>query len=315
MFNLATKIEQKHKTFDWFRFFFVNLQKICRRSNEKFMGNYKLIAIDVDGTLVRSDQSISPRTLDALLRVQEQGVKVCICSGRPTYGIAPHAETLRLAEYGGYVVSFNGGGIVDWSTKEEVYAKTLDRSVLSYLCECTRKHGFSILTYVDEHIVAEGKDVAANRYVQFTSMRNKMPIHPVPDFLTEVTYPISKCMIVGDPEPLHLLEQEMVPQLEGKAEAYRSEPFFLEVVPQGIEKAQGLAALLAHLGYDRSELMAFGDGFNDLTMIQYAGLGVAMGNAQASIKKAADFVTLSNEADGISVAIEKFILRPLDTPY
>ena len=278
------------------------------------MNSYKLIAVDIDGTLVRSDQSISPRTLDALIRVQKQGVKVAICSGRPTYGIAPHAETLRLSEFGGFVISYNGGSICNWTTKEEIYSRTLDPEVLPYLCDCTRKHRFSILTYVGEHIVAEGWNVAENSYVQFTSMRNKMPIHPVSDFLTEVTYPISKCMIVGDPEPLHQLEQEMVSCLQGRAEAYRSEPFFLEVVPQGIEKAQGLAVLLNHLGMESEELMTFGDGFNDIGMIQHAGMGIAMGNAQEVVKKAAGFVTLSNEADGIAVAVEKFIPRLPDTP-
>lgn len=265
------------------------------------MGKYKLIAIDVDGTLVRSDQTISPHTLNTLLHVQEQGMKVAICSGRPTYGIAPHADTLRLADFGGYVISFNGGGIVDWATQKEIYAQTLDSTILPYLWECTHSRGFHILTYVGDHIVA---DVAENRYIQFTSMRNRMPIHPVPDFLAEVTYPISKCMIVGDPEPLHQLETEIIPALQGKAEAYRSEPFFLEVVPRGIEKSQGLAMLLNHLGMQREELLAFGDGFNDIGMIQYAGLGVAMGNAQEVVKQAADFVTQSNEADGIAHFLE-----------
>ena len=269
---------------------------------------YKLIAIDIDGTLVRSDQHISPRTLDALMRVQERGEKVCICSGRPAYGIAPHAETLQLGKFGGFVVSYNGGDICQWDTKEEIYAKQLDEAVLPYLCDCTRKHGFSILTYVGDHIVAEGKKTVENAYVQFTSMRNKMPVQEVKDFQAEITYPISKCMIVGDPEPLHQLELEMVPMLNGKAEAFRSEPFFLEVVPQGIEKAKGLAVLLNHLRLQREELMAFGDGFNDVGMIRFAGLGVAMDNAQQVVKEAADFVTESNEADGIAIAIEEFVL-------
>lgn len=267
------------------------------------MNKYQLIAIDIDGTLVRSDQTISPRTLNALIRIQEQGVKVCICSGRPTYGIAPHAETLRLADFGGFVVSYNGGGIYNWATKEEIYARKLDLSILPYLCQCTREYGFHILTYVGDHIVA---DITDNPYIQFTSTRNRMPVHQVADFLAEITYPISKCMIVGDPEPLHRLELEMAPHLQGRAEAYRSEPFFLEVVPQGIEKSQGLAALLRHLGLQREQLMAFGDGFNDISMIEFAGLGIAMDNAQEVVKKAAGFVTGSNEADGIAEALEKF---------
>lgn len=269
------------------------------------MGKYKLIAVDVDGTLVKKDQTISPRTVSTLLLAQQQGVKVAICSGRPTYGIAPHADTLRLADHNGYVVSFNGGEIHDWATRQCLHAHTLDASILPYLYECSRQHGFHIMSYVGTEIIAEAPD---DPYIQFTSMRNKMPVRPVPNFLEEATYPLPKCMIVGDPEPLHRLEEEMQPHLHGKAEAYRSEPFFLEIVPHGIDKATGLAALLSIAGLQRHELMAFGDGFNDITMLQFAGLGVAMGNAQDVVKRTADYITQSNEEDGIAEAVERFIL-------
>ena len=270
------------------------------------MGTYKLIALDLDGTLVRKDQTISPHTQEVLLRVQEQGVKVVIASGRPTYGTAPVADLLHVSDYGGYLLSFNGGAIFDWATQEQLYSKMLDSGVLPYLYECAKRHGFHIMTYVGSNIVAE---VADNPYIQFTSMRNKMPVRTVPDFLAEVTYPLSKCMIVGDPEPLHELELAMQEPLRGKAEAYRSEPFFLEIVPSGIDKAEGLKVLLDKIGMKSEELMAFGDGYNDIPMLQFAGMGVAMGNAADEVKKAADFVTLSNEADGVAYAIETMIFN------
>lgn len=272
------------------------------------MNTYKLIALDLDGTLVRSDQSISEHTRDTLLRVQELGVKVVIASGRPTYGTAPIADLLHVGDYGGYLLSYNGGAIYNWATKELLYSKMLDGCVLPYLYECARRHGFQIMTYVGSNIIAETAD---NPYIQFTSMRNKMPVRVVPNFLEEVTCPLAKCMIVGDPEPLHRLEQEMMANLKGKAEAYRSEPFFLEIVPEGIEKATGLATLLSKIGMKSKELMAFGDGYNDISMLQLAGMGVAMGNAADEVKQAADFVTGSNEADGIVFAIEKFVLSRL----
>ncbi|MBR1668030.1 MAG: HAD family phosphatase [Bacteroidaceae bacterium] len=269
------------------------------------MGKYKLIAIDLDGTLVRGDQTISPHTRETLINVQEQGMKVVIASGRPTYGTAPLADLLQVGEHGGYLLSYNGGAIYDWATHELLYSKMLDSEVLPYLYDCTKRNGFQIITYVDKNIVAE---VAENPYIQFTSMRNKMPVRTVPNFLEEVTYPLAKCMIVGDPEPLHRLELEMVPRLEGKAAAFRSEPFFLEIVPAGINKAKGLSILLEKIGLQPSELMAFGDGYNDISMLQLAGMGVAMGNAAQETKEAADFITRSNEDDGIAYAIEQLIL-------
>ena len=90
---------------------------------------------------------------------------------------------------------------------------------------------------------------------------------------------------------------------------FRSEPFFLELVPQGIDKARSLAVLLEEIGLSKDEMIACGDGFNDLSMIQYAGLGVAMANAQEVVKKAADYITLSNEEDGVAAVVKKFFLN------
>lgn len=89
---------------------------------------------------------------------------------------------------------------------------------------------------------------------------------------------------------------------------FRSEPYFLELVPKGIDKARSLSVLLEKLGMTKDEMIAVGDGFNDLSMIQYAGLGVAMANAQKVVKENADFITLSNEEDGVAHVVEKFIL-------
>jgi Cof subfamily protein (haloacid dehalogenase superfamily) len=97
--------------------------------------------------------------------------------------------------------------------------------------------------------------------------------------------------------------------LKGRMEVYRSEPYFLELVPKGIDKAQSLAVLLEEIGMTREEMIACGDGFNDLSMIKYAGLGVAMDNAQPTVKEAADFITHSNDADGVAHVVERFYLN------
>ena len=101
--------------------------------------------------------------------------------------------------------------------------------------------------------------------------------------------------------------KELAAYYEGKMSIYRSEPFFLEILPLGIDKANRLEFLLKHLGLKREELMVCGDGYNDLSMIEYAGLGVAMSNAQNVVKEAADYITLSNEEDGVAAAVKKFI--------
>lgn len=273
---------------------------------------YKLIAVDLDGTLVRNDQSISQRTVDTLIRVQEMGVKVAVASGRPTFGTAHVAETLRLDEFGGYVMSYNGGEIYDWGTKSLLHAQTLDENVIPYLYMCAREHGMPIMTYIEKEVVSE---VDNNEYIQYSVMRNRMTLRKVDDFVKAVEGAgIVKCIIVGSPTLLPALETKMQERLKGKAGVFRSEPFFLEIVPMGIDKGKGLSILLDKIGMKKSELIAFGDGYNDTSMLQFAGMGIAMGNAAAEIKQAADIVTLSNNDDGVAIALEKLIIRPQDMP-
>ena len=165
-----------------------------------------------------------------------------------------------------------------------------------------------IMTYIGKEVVSEVED---NEYIRYSSMRNRMPIRKVNDFIAETQEAgIVKCMIVGDPTLLPALEAEMQAALKGKAGVFRSEPFFLEIVPLGIDKAKGLSILLDKVGMKRDELMAFGDGYNDIPMLQFAGTGVAMGNAAEEIKKAADKVALSNDDDGIAVFLEKEMRLP-----
>lgn len=273
---------------------------------------YKLIAVDLDGTLVRNDQSISQRTVDTLIRVQEMGVKVAVASGRPTFGTAHVAETLRLDEFGGYVMSYNGGEIYDWGTKSLLHAQTLDENVIPYLYMCAREHGMPIMTYIEKEVVSE---VDNNEYIQYSVMRNRMTLRKVDDFVKAVEGAgIVKCIIVGSPTLLPALETKMQERLKGKAGVFRSEPFFLEIVPMGIDKGKGLSILLDKIGMKKSEIIAFGDGYNDTSMLQFAGMGIAMGNAAEEIKKAADMVTLSNNDDGVAIALEKLIIRLQDMP-
>ena len=264
---------------------------------------YELLVLDLDGTLTNRKKEITPRTRDTLLRAQARGLKVVLASGRPTYGIVPLAEELQMGKYEGFILSYNGGQIIDWKTRKTMYENVLDPEVYPYLHECARRNGFVILSYKGEYIISED---AGDPYVQHEAFLNKMPSVTVPDFLEVINFPVPKCLIVGDPEPLAVLEGQMRRDLEGKMNVFRSEPFFLELVPNGIDKARSLAVLLEELGMEREEMIAVGDGFNDLSMIRFAGLGVAMANAQEVVRQAADHITLSNEEDGVAAVVDRF---------
>lgn len=267
---------------------------------------YKILVLDLDGTLTNKKKEITEHTRETLIRAQEAGVKIVLASGRPTYGIMPLARQLELDKYEGYILAYNGGQIIDCKTGELMYENVLDPAVYPYLYECAKSNGFQILSYKDEYIISENAD---DQYVQHEAFLNRMPSKTVENFLDVINFPVAKCLIVGDPEPLAQLEPVMKKELESKMNVFRSEPFFLELVPKGIDKARCLAVLLEELGMTPDEMMACGDGFNDLSMIEYAGLGVAMDNAQEVVRQAANYITLSNEEDGVAHAVEKFMLN------
>lgn len=266
---------------------------------------YKMIVLDLDGTLTNSRKEITPRTKQALMQAQAKGIHVVLASGRPTYGIMPLAEELELKKYGGFILSFNGGKIINCIDGAVLFEQKLDEKLVPLLYDEAMKAGMDILTYQGEGIAATDKE---NRYVQEEAFINKMPVVQYNDFLGQLVYPVNKCLIVGDPSPLHELELRLAEKMEGKMEVYRSADYFIECVPRGIDKARSIDRLITTLGIRREEVIACGDGYNDLSMISFAGLGVAMANAAEGIRQKADFITLSNEEDGVAHVVERFIL-------
>lgn len=265
---------------------------------------YRILALDLDGTLTNSKKEITPHTLDVLIQAQQKGLKLIIASGRPMAGIMPLAEQLHMKEYGGYILAFNGGLIVDCATGETISQKLLDTSVYKHLYELGNTKDFKILSYLEDCIACEDIE---NEYVRYAARLNKMKLRKLNSFLDEINFPEPKCLIVGHEKQLAVLEKVLADYYKNKMSIYRSEPFFLEILPFGIDKAKRLDFLLNYLGIRREELMVCGDGYNDLSMIKFAGLGVAMSNAQDVVKEAANYITLSNEEDGVAVAVKRFI--------
>ena len=268
---------------------------------------YSIIALDLDGTLTNSEKIITLRTFDALMKAQREGVRLVLASGRPTFGIAALANQLQLADYGGYVLSYNGGRIIDWCEKTVIFSQVVDQKLVPILYDFAEKAQLPIVTYLPEAILASKNE---GEYLAEEARINGMPVVVAQNFVEEamqIAGGSTKFLIPGEPELLIQLESEMKATLSEQMEVFRSAPFFLELPPKGIDKAQSLQRLLTHLGLERDSLMAFGDGFNDLSMIQFAGQGVAMANAVEEVKSIADFVTTSNEEDGIAHALEQLL--------
>ena len=267
---------------------------------------YKLLVLDVDGTLLNDEREISKRTLAALLKVQQMGVRIVLASGRPTYGLMPLAKTLELGNYGGFVLSYNGCQIIKAQNGEILFERRINPEMLPYLEKKARKNGFAIFTYHNDTLITDSPD---NEYIKNEALLNNLKIIKEDEFSTAIDFAPCKCMLVSDKEKALIgLEQHWEKRLAGTLDAFRSEPYFLEVVPCGVNKANTLGALLEHLGVTREEVIAVGDGVCDVTMLQLAGMGVAMGHSQDSVKVCADYVTASNEEDGVALAVEKLIL-------
>lgn len=267
--------------------------------------NYKIIALDIDGTLTNSQKIITPTTKRKLLEFQQAGGKIILASGRPVMGIVPHAKTLHLKEYGGYILAYNGGCVIDCKTNDIVFQQTLPLTVVPEICEIIKNYPVGINTYEGEDIVV-GNQI--NDYTELEARINGMGIHFVSDLAGYVNFDINKLLLSGEPAVISELEKILAEKYEGILGVFKSEAFFLEIVPKGIDKALSLDKLLRHIGITTEECIACGDGFNDISMIQYAGLGVAMANAKEPVRAAADYITLSNDEDGIAHLLKSRVM-------
>lgn len=263
---------------------------------------YKVMALDIDGTLTNSEKVITEKTKKALFDFQENGGKIILASGRPQHGILPHAQTLRLKDYGGYILAYNGGCAIDCKTGNIMFQQTLDRKYIPEICDIIKNYPVGINTYENDKIVV-GNNI--NYYTRLEAKINFMNIKYVEDFPKYVDFDVNKCLLQGNPEYILELERILSQKYKDRLGIFKSEPFFLEIVPNGIDKASSIDRLLKTIGFSTDECIACGDGFNDISMIKYAGLGVAMDNASDTVKKVADFITLSNDRDGIAHVLEK----------
>ncbi len=267
----------------------------------------KILVLDLDGTLLNSKKEISKENITAIKKAQDNGTTIVIATGRPLSGITKIVDTLGLKESSGYVLAFNGGLIKNCTTNETIYQKNISKNDIKEIYNVSKNFNVNIMTYSDTHVISENHD----KYVQIETDICGIPFLQS-DYLPDtITYDVPKCIMVDNTDYLASIEKQVADKLSYKFNVFRSEPFFLEIVPKGIDKALSLKILLEHLNMKKEDLIACGDGFNDLSMIEYAGIGVAMKNAQPEVKKVSDYITFSNDDNGIEHVINKFILKTI----
>ena len=206
---------------------------------------YKVLALDLDGTLTNTEKVITPRTKAALQEAARRGVCIVLASGRPTVGIEPLARELELEKYGGCILSYNGGKIIDCRTGQTLVQHAFPADLIEPVCTFSRYWNVVPLTYDKTGIVTEAPDAP---YVLEEARINKIPVRKVENLPAEVTYPINKLLLTGDPADMPHVEELMQQEFAGKLSICRSAPFFIETMPLGVGKDTSLEILLRAKG-------------------------------------------------------------------
>lgn len=267
-------------------------------------GKYQLLVLDIDGTATNSEKRLLTKTRNAILKLQENGVRVVLASGRPPQGVYPIAEELGFDLFNSYILAHNGAKIIHFNTRSCIYEKQLPLHIPKRLWKDALMYGIGICTYHKDTLIA---GTWPDCYMELEARITGLPILYKEDFGSYVKFPVNSCLLTGNPSDMERIEPILTCKYCHEAEIFYSEPYFFEIIPKNIDKAYGLKQLLRILGIKREEMVCCGDSFNDICMLQYAGVGVAMKNGQEKLKEVADYVTeYDNDHDGIAEVIERF---------
>ena len=265
---------------------------------------YKLIAMDLDGTLNNDQKVITEKTKAALMAAQRKGIRLALASARPSPGLFKERDILRLQDHKGILMSYNGGRIVDAETGKVLFETSMD---LEETKQVLRKlEDLPVTPILDDGVQFYVTD--KNGYkVDYECKNNNMVCSEVGNLADFLTFAPIKILMSVQPEELAEVQKQIADFLPESLTVVQTAAFYLEVIPRIINKGQGIRDICKVLGIEPTEVVSFGDAANDIPMLEAAGMGVAMGNAQEAVKQAADMVTLSNNEDGIAVALEKLL--------
>lgn len=264
---------------------------------------FKLIALDIDGTLVDDHKKIMPETKALLKKLRQQGIYIVLCTGRPLIGVANYLADLALTSNDDYVITYNGAKAQNVGTKEDVVTNLLTQKQYLRLLKWTQQVQVkSQIVTPSSHVYTTQADISP--YTVLDAFYTKMPLHY--RTMEDLTFPTAaKFMLVDEPAVLDQAVAKLDPALQQEFYTVRSEDWFFEFMHPHAHKGQAVLDLAMHLGISPDEIIAFGDQNNDLTMLEMVGLGVAMGNANPNLKKVANQVTLDNNHEGIAVCLRK----------
>lgn len=265
------------------------------------MPDIKLVAIDLDGTLLKNDLTISPRAKEAIKAAMAKGVYVTICTGRMYASALPFIQQLNLELP---IITYNGAFVKHSGTGEILYERFLPSDMAKDIFLRAKKYGLHSNIYFNDRLYVD----CLNKWADSYARKVGVDVNIVEDMLKFLERDPIKIVSIAEPENLKILEQELQAVYGDRLYITSSLPTLLEILHPEATKGKGLEAVANYLGVPRECVMGIGDNFNDLEMFNYAGFSVVMGNGEEEVKRIADYVTCTNDDDGVAEAIEKFVL-------
>jgi Cof subfamily protein (haloacid dehalogenase superfamily) len=265
---------------------------------------YKMLVVDMDDTLLTDDHEISSENKEMLLKAQEMGVYVVLASGRPTSAMIAYANELQCDVNNSYMISFNGSTIIDLKEDKVLFEHSLTKDQIHSIYDFSKENNTHIITYLDGKIISERN----SEYIDVESTITGLELVIVPSFKDAVTTSAVKCLLLEEPSYLKTVEpllKAAMPDLS----VCMSKPFFLEAAPFGVNKGAAVKIIAEKLNIHQSEIIAVGNAENDLSMVQYAGLGVWVDNVEDELRAFGDVVVASNNNHGVAEVVRRFILN------
>lgn len=267
----------------------------------------KLIAIDMDGTLLNSQKEIPEENIKAIQEAAAAGIKIVLCTGRPRSGILPHFEKLGLSEEE-YIIMNNGCSTYETKNWKLLQYESLSRSEMEELLQACEDFPEVALTLTGEKTYyVVGDEVPELVAYDASTVFTEAKARSLEEIFAEGQV-IFQAMYMADTEPLDAFQNAVQDRLDQSYSTVRSQEYIFEIMPQGATKASGLKHLAEKLGIAPDQIMALGDAANDLEMLQFVGQSVAMGNASDDIKELCKYVTLTNDEAGVAHAIRTWAL-------
>lgn len=265
----------------------------------------KLVAVDIDGTLITKERQITPDVFDAIQEAKASGVKIVIATGRPIAGVKELLTQLKLDEPNNYVITFNGGLVQETATGKELVMETLSYNDYLDIEYLARKLGVHSHAITKDGIYTSNRDIG--KYTIHEATLVGMPVfYRTPEEVAQQTF--VKAMYIDEPDLLDAAIAKIPADFYERFTIVKSTPFYLEILKKTANKGTAVLHLAEQLGLSKEETMAIGDEENDRAMLEVVGTPVVMANGNPELKKIAKYITTSNEESGVAHAIRTWVL-------